>query len=187
MVLAVLCFLWVACIMQVQPGMLPAQLYPGHAGPGHWCVPMHSLKISKLMHLEKLCSECCSQGANNVPTATAFAFYSLGVWGCLCWLPPLPMAAAARCQWLLSPSLVGPRWCWGTSSRRKGGGKPDAIPIWQNHWHSPNGLGKAERGVLGRSVPAWGFAGATTNDSLFLPADGPAWSSPPKSSGEESR
>lgn len=164
----------------MHPCILPAQLYPGH-----WCVPVHSLKISKLMHWGQLGTGHCSQWANSVPTA--FASYSPRVWGCPCWLPPLPMPTAARCKWLMSPSVLGPRWCWGTSSRRKGGGKPDTLPIWQNHHCSPHGEIWAWTRVCHPRQGAWGFAGATTSDSLFLPADGPAWSSPPKSSGEESR
>lgn len=68
----------VACIMQVQPGTLPAQLYPGHAGPGHWHVPMHSLKISKLMHQGKLCSGHCSQGQTMSPQPLHLPFILSG-------------------------------------------------------------------------------------------------------------
>lgn len=43
---------------------------------------------------------------------------------------------------LTSPSPAGPRWCWGTSSRRKGGGKGDFIPLWPSHRRGAKGLAK---------------------------------------------
>lgn len=94
MVLAVQCFPWwpLSCRCSHAPSEYP----------GHWHVPTYSLKISKLMHWGQLDSGRCSQGANSVPTATAFASYSPGVWGHPCWLSLLPMAAPARCQWLMS-------------------------------------------------------------------------------------
>lgn len=54
-----------------------------------------------------------------------------------------PWPQQQRHQQLMSPSLVGPRWCWGTSSRRKGGGKLGIAPGQQSRHRGADGLGSS--------------------------------------------